>query len=84
MIARFQLSPDRVVAVPEAAAEWFAPVETRPESPYFLFVGTVEPRKNLPLLVEAWREVRKRQPPVDLVVAGRRRADAPAIQRNRD
>ena len=25
VIARFQLSPDRVVAVPEAAAEWFAP-----------------------------------------------------------
>ena len=78
VIARFQLSPDRVVAVPEAAAEWFLPVETRPQSPYFLFVGTIEPRKNLPLLVEAWREVRKLHP-VELVVAGRRRSDAPAI-----
>jgi len=79
VIARFQLSPDRVVAVPEAAAEWFTPVETRPESPYFLFVGTIEPRKNLPLLLEAWREVRKRAPTAELVIAGRRRADAPAI-----
>lgn len=78
VIARFQLSPDRVVAVPEAAAEWLTPVEAQPESPYFLFVGTIEPRKNLPLLVEAWREVRKRHP-ADLVVAGRRRADAPVI-----
>jgi glycosyltransferase involved in cell wall biosynthesis len=78
VIARFQLSPDRVVAVPEAAAEWLTPVEARPESPYFLFVGTIEPRKNLPQLVEAWREVRKRHP-IDLVVAGRRRADAPVI-----
>jgi len=78
VIARFQLSPDRVVAVPEAAAEWLTPVEARPELPYFLFVGTIEPRKNLPLLLEAWREVRKRHA-IDLVVAGRRRADAPVI-----
>ena len=78
VIARFQLSPDRVVAVPEAAPEWFGPVEARPASPYFLFVGTIEPRKNLPLLVEAWREVRRGRP-VDLLIAGRRRDDAPAI-----
>jgi glycosyltransferase involved in cell wall biosynthesis len=79
VITRFQLSPDRVVAVPEAAAEWFAPVETLPESPYFLFVGTIEPRKNLPMLVGAWREVHKRHPSACLMIAGRRRADAPAI-----
>jgi len=78
VIARFQLSPDRVAAIPEAAPEWCGPVETHPESPYFLFVGTIEPRKNLPLLVEAWREVRKRHE-VDLVIAGRWRNDAPAI-----
>ena len=29
---------------------------TCPKSSYFLFVGTLEPRKNLPALVEAWRE----------------------------
>jgi len=79
VIARFQLNPDRVVAVPEAAPEWCTPVETPPESPYFLFVGTIEPRKNLPLLVEAWREVRKRAPTAGPVIAGRRRSDAPAI-----
>ena len=55
------------------------PVETRPELPYFLFVGTIEPRKNLPLLLEAWHEVRKRAPSAGLMIAGRRRADAPAI-----
>ena len=78
-IERFGLRPDRVVAVPEAAAHWFRPVETAPAPPYFLFVGTLEPRKNLEMLLEAWREVRRHHA-VDLVLAGRRRADAPEIR----
>jgi glycosyltransferase involved in cell wall biosynthesis len=88
-IERFGLRPERVVAVPEAAAHWFrpvetapvetAPVETAPAAPYFLFVGTLEPRKNLAMLLEAWREVRRHHA-VDLVLAGRRRADAPEIR----
>jgi glycosyltransferase involved in cell wall biosynthesis len=89
-IERFRLRPERVVAVPEAAAPWFRPVETAPAAPragetgcptktapaapYFLFVGTLEPRKNLPALVEAWREMRRHHA-VDLLLAGRRRAD---------
>jgi glycosyltransferase involved in cell wall biosynthesis len=79
-IDRFRLRPDRVVAIPEAAAPWFEPVEPLREAaapvPYFLFVGTLEPRKNLPALVEAWREVRRHHA-IDLVLAGRRRADCP-------
>ncbi|HKE27807.1 MAG TPA: glycosyltransferase family 1 protein [Bryobacteraceae bacterium] len=82
-IERFRLHADRVVAVPEAAAAWFRPrpraVASAPETPYFLFVGALEPRKNLPALVEAWREVRKRHT-VDLVIAGRARADAPPLR----
>lgn len=74
-IERFRLKPDRVVAIPEAAAPWFHPVSaTPPANPYFLFVGTLEPRKNLPLLLAAWREMRK-QYPVDLAIAGRCRSD---------
>jgi glycosyltransferase involved in cell wall biosynthesis len=77
-IERFRLNPSRIVAVPEAAAPWFRPVESLPCTPYFLFVGTVEPRKNVLSLIEAWREVRRKHP-VDLVVAGRRRADFPPL-----
>jgi glycosyltransferase involved in cell wall biosynthesis len=77
-IERFRLRPERIVAVPEAAAAWFRPVATEPATPYFLFVGTLEPRKNLPALVEAWREVRRHHA-VELVLAGRRRADCPAL-----
>jgi glycosyltransferase involved in cell wall biosynthesis len=77
-IERFRLRPDRIVAVPEAAASWFLPVAAAPATPYFLFVGTLEPRKNLPALVEAWREV-WRHHAVELVLAGRRRGDFPAL-----
>jgi len=75
-IERFRLLPERIVAVPEAAASWFRPAAPHANGgcPYFLFVGTMEPRKNLPALIDAWREVR-RECPVDLVLAGRRRAD---------
>jgi glycosyltransferase involved in cell wall biosynthesis len=78
-IERFRLRPDRIVAVPEAAASWFRRVETPPGTPYFLFVGALEPRKNLPALVKAWREVRRHHA-IDLVLAGRRRADFPELR----
>ncbi|HUA60570.1 MAG TPA: glycosyltransferase family 1 protein [Verrucomicrobiae bacterium] len=79
-IERFRLHPDRVVSIPEAAAPWFAPAppEMPPDPPYFLFVGTLEPRKNVPMLVEAWREVR-RDHCVDLVLVGRKRDDFPGF-----
>jgi glycosyltransferase involved in cell wall biosynthesis len=74
-IDRFQIAPDRIVTVPLAASEHFRPVPTDGAgTPYFLFVGTLEPRKNVNRLIEAWREVR-RSVDVDLVVAGRTRAD---------
>ncbi len=77
-IEQFRLRPDRVVAVPEAPASWFRPTEPYEPSGYFLFVGTLEPRKNVPALLEAWRSIRRRYP-VDLVMAGRRREDFPPL-----
>jgi glycosyltransferase involved in cell wall biosynthesis len=74
-IQRFRLMPDRVAAVPLAASAHFRPVAAaHAGTPYILFVGTLEPRKNVASLIEAWREVRKTRN-VDLVLAGRARAD---------
>jgi glycosyltransferase involved in cell wall biosynthesis len=73
-IDRFGLNADRVVAVPLAASSTFRAVEVPPAHPYFLFIGTLEPRKNVARLIEAWREVRKHHD-VDLVLAGAARAD---------
>jgi glycosyltransferase involved in cell wall biosynthesis len=68
-IARFRLKPNRVIAVPEAASSHFRPIPgPPPPKPYFLFVGTIGPRKNLTTIVEAWRPLRDR---ANLLVAGR-------------
>ena len=77
-IERFRLKPDRVAAVPEAAASWFRPAPPVHPDPYFLFVGTLEPRKNVEVLIDAWREVR-RSHDIDLVLVGRRREDFPEL-----
>ncbi len=77
-IERFQIHPDSIVAIPLAAAPWLRPEPKPPARPYFLFVGTIEPRKNVPALVAAWREVRRAYD-IDLLLAGRRRADAPSL-----
>jgi glycosyltransferase involved in cell wall biosynthesis len=73
-IERFRMHPDRVCAVPHAASACFHPVAAALGVPYFLYAGTLEPRKNIPGLLAAWREVRRKHA-VDLVLAGRRRAD---------
>lgn len=74
-ISHFKLDSSHVVAVPLAAANHFRPIAAaRPRRPYFLFVGTLEPRKNIARLIEAWREVRKTVD-ADLVFAGRVRED---------
>jgi glycosyltransferase involved in cell wall biosynthesis len=78
-IDRFGINPDRIAAVPLAAAAPFRPVACPPpERPFFLYVGTLEPRKNLPFLVNAWRPVRDRYG-VDLALAGRQRDDFPGL-----
>jgi len=77
-IERFRIHPDRIRAIPHAAAACFRPLAVPPGPPYFLYAGTLEPRKNIPGLLAAWREVRRLHP-VDLILAGRRRSDFPQL-----
>jgi alpha-1,3-rhamnosyl/mannosyltransferase len=75
----FHIHADRVAVVPDAAPKMFAPgAEPFMRRPYFLFVGTIEPRKNVPEVVSAWRALRSEHD-VDLVLAGRRRSDGPEV-----
>ena len=66
------VSPDKVRVIYEAAgfdATSDPPRENMPED-YVLFVGTFEPRKNLPRLIEAFARVRERGYKGKLVLAG--------------
>jgi glycosyltransferase involved in cell wall biosynthesis len=80
IVRQFGVSPGRIAVVPEAPKTFFCQTNlTIAQAPYFLFVGTIEPRKNVPALVRAWRPLWERCG-AELVLAGRTRADAPRIQ----
>ncbi len=63
---------DRVRVVYPGLDPRFRPDGERSDrsAPYVLTVGTLEPRKNLTVLVEAVRLVRRSRPELELVVAG--------------
>jgi glycosyltransferase involved in cell wall biosynthesis len=68
--SRLGVMPDRIVVCRPGAPDWplrAAPVEGGP----VLFVGTIEPRKNLPVLFAAYEQVVSRNPGAPpLVLAG--------------
>jgi glycosyltransferase involved in cell wall biosynthesis len=64
------IDPSFRPAAPEAVAQARAALHI-PEGPYLLSVGSLEPRKNLPLLLRAWRTAQTSvDPSLTLVVAG--------------
>ncbi|MBI4494574.1 MAG: glycosyltransferase family 4 protein [Chloroflexi bacterium] len=78
--SRLEVPSEKITVAPLAADPSYRRVE-QPETalvrlgvarPYLLFVGTIEPRKNLPTLVKAFATIAREFPEVSLVVAGRR------------
>lgn len=49
-------------------------------STFLLFVGAVEPRKNLITLVDALKILHEKADPIELIIAGRKGSDYPRIQ----
>jgi glycosyltransferase involved in cell wall biosynthesis len=67
------IDPDRIRVVRLGIDDVFCATETGPPAvppPYVLFVGTPEPRKNLPRLIEAMSMLRSRGFKERLVIAG--------------
>jgi glycosyltransferase involved in cell wall biosynthesis len=78
---RFSLDAARVVNIPEAADDRFSPdrdpsgerawqARLRIQPPYVLYLGQWKAYKNLPLLLQAFAEVRTASPSAQLVLAG--------------
>jgi glycosyltransferase involved in cell wall biosynthesis len=71
VISSFGLDPSRVVVCPAGAPSWRR-VTRRPERGYLLFLGTLEPRKNIGGLLTAYEGlIARRQDAPDLWLAGR-------------
>ncbi len=66
------IDPRRIRTIHSGVAEEYFDAPPRPRSkPYVLLVGTVEPRKNLDTLLNAWRSMRPDiREHFDLVIAG--------------
>jgi glycosyltransferase involved in cell wall biosynthesis len=64
------LNAERIEVIYPGVPEVYFGAQARPsERPYVLYVGTIEPRKNLDTLLDAWRGFRF-QGDFDLVIAG--------------
>jgi len=70
IVERYRLPPEKVLVTPNGVdREVFRPLGTEPagireryrlEGPFILFVGRIEPRKNLPRLIRAFSRARER------------------------
>jgi alpha-1,3-rhamnosyl/mannosyltransferase len=64
------LDPERVHVIYPGVPEVYFGAQPRPaEHPYVLYVGTIEPRKNIDTLLDAWQGFRLRAE-FDLVIVG--------------
>ena len=64
------LDPERVHVIHSGVPEVYFGAQPRPsERPYVFFLGTIEPRKNIDILLDAWQNLRLRDD-FDLVIAG--------------
>jgi glycosyltransferase involved in cell wall biosynthesis len=70
IVRHLGISEDRIRVTPLAASPEFRPRDVVPQIPYFLYVGNLEPRKNVERLIEAFAQMPRRDH--QLIIAGDR------------
>lgn len=80
---RLGVDASRIVLCPAGAPEWAAAISQDGPKPHVLFLGTIEPRKNIDGLLDAWVALIETMPEAPpLVLAGRAtREAAPVLAR---
>jgi len=78
IINYFKVDKDKIEVIYEAAEKIFKPVKTKKvlekyniDQPYILYVGTIEPRKNINLIIKAFQEIKRNNLPHKLVIVGK-------------
>lgn len=82
LIRSYRIDPDKVAVIPHGVDEQFRPVSDAEihaaltqlglVRPYVLFVGTLQPRKNVAGLIHAFDILASERPDLRLVLAGKR------------
>src|SRR3989442_769017 len=70
IIRHLGIPEDRIRVTPLAASPEFRPVAASPAHPYFLYVGNLEPRKNLERLIDAFARLHGKEH--QLIIVGNR------------
>ncbi len=71
-IRLLKIAPEKITTIHSGIPEaYFAAVPSKRERPYVLYVGAIEPRKNLPALLDAWKQMKADlRTQFELVIAG--------------
>jgi len=80
LITHYSIPEQKIRTIPLAASKEFHPLSHQEKDAirikyklfkkFILFVGSIEPRKNIPLLLKAYSSIRNNFPDIELVIAG--------------
>lgn len=84
IVAQYLVNPNKIDVVYNGASDVFKPISTTEKkaqqntyaegNPYFIYVGALQPRKNIPLLLKAFDEFKKKhQLPHKLLLSGEKK-----------
>lgn len=82
IIQKYHIDPQKIRVTPLGVSDHFRPasqIEVQSFckrynliNPFILFVGAIEPKKNIPTIIKGFYQAKKKQPDLELVIAGKK------------